>query len=274
MASVVIRAHFILILSVRHVHGLFVDALEQKDGEHAAQVRKNEEYPDVFSVVNVALEENGPEEAHRWSWVVRWAGHDAAWLAVADDGNVGRSDDQSRDGWVVWHLCVLLSLGQVEEGDEHCTDHLQEHGLDEQIVSFHIVSNGQRLGAICLEKIVAEDGSEQCSSVLSGNVKKTEEAREFSSVASEHEGKRDGRVEVRAGNTRAENKQHEETAEKTNKTATIALECWVEERGEEQSAEELKEQNQERLFECGHAIVRVMCGLHLSCSNIFVKNYL
>ena len=65
MTSVVIRAHFILILSVRHVHGLFVDALEQKDGEHAAQVRKNEEYPDVFSVVNVALEENGPEEAHR-----------------------------------------------------------------------------------------------------------------------------------------------------------------------------------------------------------------
>ena len=28
MASVVIRADFILILSIRHVHGLFVDALE------------------------------------------------------------------------------------------------------------------------------------------------------------------------------------------------------------------------------------------------------
>ena len=71
MASVVIRADFILILSMRHVHGLFVDALEQEDGEHAAQVGENEEYPDVFSVINVALEENGPEEAHRCSWVVR-----------------------------------------------------------------------------------------------------------------------------------------------------------------------------------------------------------
>jgi len=65
VASIVIRANFILILSGTHVHGLFVDALEEEHGEQAANVREDEEYPDVFSTVNVALEEDGPEEAHR-----------------------------------------------------------------------------------------------------------------------------------------------------------------------------------------------------------------
>ena len=263
---IVVRAHFIFILSAWHVHSLFVNAFEKDDSQQASNVGENEENPNMICLVDIALEEDGPKETHRSGRVVWWAGHDVTGLTVADNGDVCRGNDQSSDGWIFRHLCVLLSLSQIQEGDKHGTDHLQDHRLDEKRIVLLVFPDCQRPAAVGLENIVAQDGSKQCSSVLGRNIKKTEKARKFSCVASEHECKRDSRVEVGAWNTRAKNQQHEETAKKANKAATLSLECRVEKRSEEQCAEELKDKNQERLFECGHAVVRMMRRLHLSFS--------
>eukprot|EP00353_Schmidingerella_taraikaensis_P019461 CAMPEP_0185602184 /NCGR_PEP_ID=MMETSP0436-20130131/1595_1 /TAXON_ID=626734 ORGANISM="Favella taraikaensis, Strain Fe Narragansett Bay" /NCGR_SAMPLE_ID=MMETSP0436 /ASSEMBLY_ACC=CAM_ASM_000390 /LENGTH=149 /DNA_ID=CAMNT_0028232309 /DNA_START=1090 /DNA_END=1539 /DNA_ORIENTATION=+ len=136
--GVVLRALLVNIIVVHvgallnNLHGFLVDALEQKHCEGRTCIPKEEEQPDAIGVTDLSVEEDGEEEAESGGWVVGRPAHDSGCLTVADDAGVGRRDDQSGDGWVARHLCLLLGLRQVEEGDQHRSNHLHHYGLYDQ----------------------------------------------------------------------------------------------------------------------------------------------
>jgi len=94
-----------------------------------------------------------------------------------------------------------------------------------------------------LEQVVTDDSTKESATVLSCNVQEAEETAELASVASEHEGECDGRVEVGARNASAEDQKNEEAAEQTNES-TCTCEGRVEECCEEHRAKEFKEKDQ------------------------------
>ena len=223
--GVVLGAVFIIVVDLaallNNLHRLFVNALEQKNCEGSTSVAEEEEHPDAVGLLNVTLEDDGEHEAEGGGWVVRRAGHHDGGLAVADHSCVCCRDDQGRDGRVRGHLCLLFRLSQIEEGDEHGADRLHNHALDDKEIVIGVTANCERLvsGVPGLEQVVGEDSADESTGVLGSDVEQAEDAREAAGISAEHEGERDGRVEVRTGDAGAEDQQDEEAAKKTGQVS-------------------------------------------------------
>ena len=71
LAAIIIRGDIDIDFIASCAHGLLVDALEEKDGQETADVGEDEEHPNVLSIIDVALEKDGPGETHGGGGVER-----------------------------------------------------------------------------------------------------------------------------------------------------------------------------------------------------------
>jgi len=54
----------VVYLAISNSHCFLVDAFEEDDSEERSQVAENQEHPDVLSIIDIALEKDGKEQAH------------------------------------------------------------------------------------------------------------------------------------------------------------------------------------------------------------------
>jgi len=86
----------------------------------------------MFGLIDVTLKDNRKGKSKRSGGVEWGAGKNAIDLAKGDDGNVGSGYDEGGDCGIRRHFGLFLSLGQIEESNNHCADKLLEDGLDKQ----------------------------------------------------------------------------------------------------------------------------------------------
>ena len=86
----------------------------------------------MLGILDVSLKDNRKGKAKGRGGVEWRTGNNAIYFAKTDDCNIGSGYDEGGDCGIRRHFGLFLSLGQIEESNNHCADKLLKDGLDKQ----------------------------------------------------------------------------------------------------------------------------------------------